>query len=110
GQPGLGHPAFELRVRLADRGLRHTNPVLDVVAAVVELAAGRVSAGAVLDLLGRPPVRQRFALSDDDLEIIREWLVGSNVRWAIDDTQRSRFGLSGFGQGTFEAGLDRILL
>ncbi|MGC5258813.1 exodeoxyribonuclease V subunit gamma [Gordonia sp. DT218] len=110
GQPGLGHPAFELRVRLADRGLRHTNPVLDVVAAVVELAAGRVSVGAVLDLLGRPPVRERFALSDDDLEIIREWLVGSNVRWAIDDSQRSRFGLSGFGQGTFEAGLDRILL
>ncbi|AZG44644.1 exodeoxyribonuclease V subunit gamma [Gordonia insulae] len=110
GQPGLGHPAFELRVRLADRGLRHTNPILDVVAAVVEMGAGRVTAGAVLDLLGRPPVRQRFDMTDDDLEIIREWLVGSNIRWAIDDSQRSRFGLSGFGQGTFAAGLDRIML
>jgi exodeoxyribonuclease V gamma subunit len=110
GQPGLGHPAFELRVRLADRGLRHTNAVLDVVAAVVELAAGRVSAGAVLDLLLRTPVRERFDLTDDDIDMIREWLVGSNIRWAIDDTQRSRFGLAGFGQGTFDAGLDRILL
>ncbi|RPA19951.1 exodeoxyribonuclease V subunit gamma [Gordonia sp. OPL2] len=110
GQPGLGHPAFELRVRLADRGLRHTNAVLDVVAAVVELAAGRVSAGAVLDLLLRAPVSERFDLTDDDIDMIREWLVGSNIRWAIDDTQRARFGLSGFGQGTFDAGLDRILL
>lgn len=110
GQPGLGHPAFDLRVRLADRGLRHTNSVLDVVAAVVELAAGRVTAGAVLDLLGREPVRMRFDLTDDDLEVIREWLVGSNIRWAIDDSQRGRFGLKGFRQGTFETGIDRILL
>ncbi|MXP24083.1 exodeoxyribonuclease V subunit gamma [Gordonia sp. HNM0687] len=110
GQPGLGHPAFELRVRLADRGLRHTNSVLDVIAAVVELAAGRVTAGAVVDLLGRDPVRRRFDLTDDDLEVIREWLVGSNIRWAIDDAQRARFGLAGFRQGTFETGIDRILL
>ncbi|MEE3850089.1 exodeoxyribonuclease V subunit gamma [Gordonia sp. LSe1-13] len=110
GQPGLGHPAFELRVRLADRGLRHTNTVLDVIAAVVELAAGRVTAGAVLDLLGRAPVRRRFDFTDDDLEIIREWLEGSNIRWAIDDSQRARYGLAGFGQGTFESGLDRVIL
>ncbi|GAB90518.1 exodeoxyribonuclease V subunit gamma [Gordonia rhizosphera] len=110
GQPGLGHPAFELRVRLADRGLRTTNEVLDVVATVVELAAGRVTAGEVLDLLGRAPVRQRFDVSDDDLDMIREWLAGSNVRWGIADGQRARFGLAGFGQGTFAAGLDRIVL
>ncbi|MFW0785044.1 exodeoxyribonuclease V subunit gamma [Gordonia sp. CPCC 206044] len=110
GQPGLGHPAFELRVRLADRGLRHTNGVLDVVAAVVELGAGRVTAGDVLDLLARPPVRQRFDLTDDDLDVIRGWMSGSNIRWALDGTQRSRYGLAQFGQGTFTAGLDRILL
>ncbi len=110
GQSGLGHPAFDLRVRLADRGLRHTNAVLDVVASVVELAAGRAGAGEVMDLLSRPPVRERFGFTDDDLDMIREWLSAGNIRWALDGTQRARFGLGEFGQQTFEAGVDRIAL
>jgi exodeoxyribonuclease V gamma subunit len=32
------------------------------------------------------------------------------VRWGINDNQRKPFGLGGFGQNTFSAGLDRILL
>ncbi|QTI67331.1 exodeoxyribonuclease V subunit gamma [Gordonia polyisoprenivorans] len=110
GQSGLDHPAAALRVRLADRGLRHLNPVLDVVATVVELAVGRITAGQVIDLLTREPVSRRFAMSDDDLDWVREWLSRSGIRWGIDETQRKRFGLSGFGQGTFSAGLDRVAL
>ena len=110
GQPGLGHPAFDLRVRLADRGPRQINPVLDVVASTVELAAGRAAAGDVIDLLGRPAVRSRFAMSDDDLDMVREWLSHSNIRWGLDRGERARFGLSGFRQGTFASGVDRIAL
>ncbi|WP_055475405.1 exodeoxyribonuclease V subunit gamma [Gordonia sp. HS-NH1] len=110
GQAGLPHPAFDLRVRLADRGIRHVNPILDVIVGVVELAAGRVTAGDVVDLLGAPPVRTRFAMTDDDLDLIREWLAHSNVRWGLGVAERARYGLERFRQGTFDAGLDRISL
>src|SRR5439155_25089749 len=50
----------DLRVRLADRSLRQTNPVLGVVAELLDLASSRVPASAVLDLAGRAPVRRRF--------------------------------------------------
>ena len=110
GQAGLPHPAFDLRVRLADRGIRHVNPILDVIVGVVELAAGRVTAGDVVDLVGAPPVRTRFAMTDDDLDLIREWLAHSNVRWGIGVAERARYGLERFRQGTFDAGLDRIAL
>nr|WP_064570115.1 exodeoxyribonuclease V subunit gamma [Gordonia sp. LAM0048] len=110
GQAGLPHPAFDLRVRLADRGIRHVNPILDVIVGVVELAAGRVTAGEVVDLLGAPPVRTRFAMTDDDLDLIREWLAHSNVRWGLGVAERARYGLERFRQGTFDAGLDRIAL
>ncbi|MFE0748219.1 exodeoxyribonuclease V subunit gamma [Gordonia sp. NPDC058843] len=110
GQAGLPHPAFDLRVRLADRGIRHVNPILDVIVGVVELAAGRVTAGDVVDLLGSPPVRTRFAMTDDDLDLIREWLAHSNVRWGLGAAERARFGLERFRQGTFDSGLDRIAL
>ncbi|MGV9859898.1 exodeoxyribonuclease V subunit gamma [Gordonia sp. NPDC003425] len=110
GQPGLGHPAFDLRVRLADRGPRQINPVLDAVACVVELAAGRVTASDVADLASRPPVAARFGFDDDDLEMIRDWLAHSNVRWGLGRADRARFGLGGFPQGTFATGLDRVAL
>ncbi|OBC02629.1 exodeoxyribonuclease V subunit gamma [Gordonia sp. 852002-50395_SCH5434458] len=110
GQSGLDHPAFNLRVRLADRGPRQVNPVLDVVASIVELAASRAAAGDIVDLLSRSPVRSRFAMDDDDLDMIREWLAHSNIRWGLGENERARFGLSGFRQGTFASGVDRIAL
>ena len=57
----------DLRVRLADRALRQTNPVLGVVAQLLELADARLTASEVLDLADREPVRRRFRLDDDDL-------------------------------------------
>ncbi|MGB3708072.1 exodeoxyribonuclease V subunit gamma [Gordonia sp. (in: high G+C Gram-positive bacteria)] len=112
GQSGLGrdHPAFSLRVRLADRGLRSQNAVLDVVARILDLAAGRVRAGDLLDLVSAEPVRHRFNFSVEDIDAITGWVQRSGIRWGIDDAGRTRFGLGGFPQGTVQSGLDRILL
>ncbi|MBR7551441.1 exodeoxyribonuclease V subunit gamma, partial [Mycobacterium tuberculosis] len=71
---------------------------------------GRAAAGDVVDLLGRSPVRSRFAMDDEDLDMVREWLAHSNIRWGLGENERARFGLSGFRQGTFGSGVDRIAL
>lgn len=110
GQSGLGHPAFSLRVRMADRGVRQVNPVLEVIAHVVALAAGRVTASEVLDLASAEPVRVRFGFADSDLDTIREWLGRSGIRWGLGVRERQRFSMGAFAQGTFAAGLDRIAL
>jgi exodeoxyribonuclease V gamma subunit len=104
------HPAAGLRVRLADRGLRETNEVLDVVAVVLDMAADRVRAGDLIDLLGQPAVARCFGFSDDDLEHLSGWVDRAGIRWGIDATQRDRFGMSGFPQGTAATGRDRLLL
>ncbi|RRQ25713.1 exodeoxyribonuclease V subunit gamma [Rhodococcus sp. Eu-32] len=110
GQRGLGHPGHELRVRLADRGLRQTNPLLAVVAALLDLAVDRVTASQVLDLAAFEPVRLRFSFTDDDLERLREWTQASGARWGINSRQRTRYGLGDFGQNTFNFAMDRLLL
>ncbi|HET8616231.1 MAG TPA: exodeoxyribonuclease V subunit gamma [Actinomycetales bacterium] len=104
------HPGHTLRVRLADRSLRQTNPVLSLVATLLELADSRVTVSQVLDLASTPPVRHRFGLHDDDLERIRHWAVTSGVHWGEGPSRRERFGLAAVGQGTWQAGLDRLLL
>src|SRR5919107_468229 len=108
--PGLPHPGGALRVRLADRSLRRTNPLLDTVAALLDLAQSRVTASQVLDLAATPGVRRRFGFSDDELERIRDWVARSGVRWGVDPATRRPYGLENIAQNTWQAGLDRVLL
>lgn len=104
----LGPP--QVRVRLADRSLRQTNPILAVAARLLELAAGRVAASDVLDLAGREPVARRFGFDDEELTQLERWVVASGVRWGLDREHRKPWGLDQVGDNTWQAGLDRILL
>jgi exodeoxyribonuclease V gamma subunit len=104
------HPgASDLRVRLADRAPRQTNPVLGVVSRLLELVDERLTASQVMDLVDRPPVRRRFGLDDNDVAQLEEWTVASGVRWGLDAEHRRAAGLGGVAQGTWDAGLDRLL-
>jgi exodeoxyribonuclease V gamma subunit len=106
GGPGLP----DLRVRLADRSLRQTNPTLSVIARLLELVTERVTASQVLDLAGRDPVRYRFGFDDDDLARLGEWVVTSGVRWGFDAERRAPYKLESLEANTWRAGLDRALL
>ncbi len=108
-EPVEGAPP-DLRVRLADRSLRQTNPVLGVVARLIELAGERLTASQVLDLADREPVRRRFRLDDDDLARMEEWVRASGIRWGLDAAHRAPFKLEQLPSGTWRAGLDRLLL
>jgi exodeoxyribonuclease V gamma subunit len=107
---GQAPPAPTLRVRLADRSLRHTNPLLGIAAQLLQLAGSRVTASEVLDLAARLPVRRRFRLDDDDLAQLERWVAGTNTRWGLDANHRRRWGLGEVGVNTWEFGLDRLLL
>ncbi|MFE6234528.1 exodeoxyribonuclease V subunit gamma [Cellulosimicrobium sp. NPDC057862] len=112
--PELGedaHPGQRLRVSLADRGAGTTNPVLALLATLLRLADGRVTASEVLDLAASAPVRRRFRFSDDDVDRLRQWAVEAGVHWGEDGERRARFGIDGHvRQGTWDAALDRLLL
>lgn len=103
------HPGQRLQVRLADRSLVQTNPVLGVVQRLLALSDGRAEVSTVLDLAASEPVRRRFGFSDDDLDEITRWADETGVRWAFDAEHREPFGLGGYVQNTWRFGLDRVL-
>ncbi|WP_225727532.1 MULTISPECIES: exodeoxyribonuclease V subunit gamma [unclassified Nocardia] len=109
-QQDSAHPAHLLRVRLADRGRGVTNPLLAVIATLLELADGRVTVTQVLDLAAAETVRRRCGFDDDDIERLREWAAESGARWGIGQRQRQAFGLADFAQNTLNTAVDRILL
>lgn len=105
-------PASGLAIpyRLADRSIRQTNPVLGAIADLLELAGGRVTASQVLAFASLSPVRARFGLDDDDLERIAQWIRSTGIRWGIDAEHRAPYDLGGVAAGTWDAGLQRVLL
>ena len=107
---GAGHPGHQLRVRLADRSLAATNPLLALAAQLVELVRGRMTASQVLDVAGADPVRARFGFGDDEIERISHWVDVSGVRWGYDAQHRDTFGLGGLDANTWVSGLRRVLL
>lgn len=104
------HPGHRLTVRLADRSLRQTNPILNVVARLLELADARITVTEVLDLAAMPAVRRRFGFDDDGLTRVSDWVRASGVRWGFDAATRAPFGLGQVSQNTWQSGLDRVLV
>jgi exodeoxyribonuclease V gamma subunit len=106
---GGSHPAHQLRVRLADRALTQTNPLLGVAAELLSIAGTRATASQVLNLAHPAPIRARFRFSDDDLEAITDWVRQANIRWGFDKDSRAPYGLDHIVHNTWRFGLDRIL-
>ena len=102
------HPAHQLRVRLADRALVQTNPLLGVTEQLLKLAGSRATASEVLNIAQAQPVRARFGFTDDDLEDITRWVRQANIRWGFDQNYRKSYGVD-FVQNTWEFGIDRVL-
>ncbi len=102
-------PALPLRV--ADRSIRSDMALLDAVAALFDFVDGRFRAGQVLGFAARPPVSARFGFTAERLGTVVGWVEALPVRWGLDAHRRSAFGLpAGFTAGTWQAGLDQLLL
>ncbi|HLI58986.1 MAG TPA: exodeoxyribonuclease V subunit gamma, partial [Solirubrobacteraceae bacterium] len=98
GVPGAagaaaGASGTDLRVRLADRSLTQTNPLLGVVSTLMELVDRRVTASEVLDLADRAPIRRRFGFDDEDLTQLQDWITASGIRWGLDAEHRAPYKL-----------------
>lgn len=104
------HPANRMRFQVTDRSLRQANPVLDVLDRVLELTVSRAGLSELLALCGAEPVARRFGLDADALESLADLTEAAGIRWGVDAGTRRRFGLEDFPQGTWLAGLERLLL
>lgn len=95
---------------IADRNPALSNTFLAVFLQFLTLCSGRFGWGEVLDLLGREEVYPRFEICEDDLELIRHWVVSSGIRWGLSGAQKQNMGLPGREECTWRSGLDRLMM
>ncbi|QWV93759.1 exodeoxyribonuclease V subunit gamma [Geomonas oryzisoli] len=108
GNPEPG--AERIPYSIADRSLKNEGEAAQALLSILGLCGGRYGVATVLDILESAPVARRFSLNEDDLETVRDWLRGANIRWGIDAAQRAEHGVPPFHENSWSAGLDRLLL
>jgi exodeoxyribonuclease V gamma subunit len=94
---------------IADRRLRSEGEIAEAMLKLLGLPGSRLDAVQLLDILAAAPVRRRFALEDNAVELIRGWVEKTCVRWGMDGKSRQDLGLPGYRENSWRAGLDRLL-
>lgn len=95
---------------IADRQLRAESGVADAFLRILELADTRMTATSVLAVLENPAVHRKFGIGEDEIELIRQWIAESGIRWGRNGAHRGKFGLPENNEHTWEFGLDRLIL
>jgi exodeoxyribonuclease V gamma subunit len=104
------NPARRIPFSVADRRPLNVNPVVEAFAALLAIPGSRCTASELFSILDRAPVRRRFAFTDEDLALVRQWIAESGIRWGIDGAHRAAFDLPDIDSNTWQAGLQRLLL
>lgn len=77
---------------------------------LLTLATSRFAASDVFDLLQQPIIARRFGVAPDDLDLIRDWITSSGIRWALDGSHRAQYDVPGVERYSFDDGLQRLFL
>ncbi|HIJ81921.1 MAG TPA: exodeoxyribonuclease V subunit gamma [Desulfuromonadales bacterium] len=95
---------------VADRKFSGSGQISATLLKIIELPGSRHTVVQLFEILEMPLVSCRFGLDAGELSVIRSWLENVRVRWGIDCDERGALGLPPYGENSWRAGLDRLLL
>ncbi|PWQ95339.1 exodeoxyribonuclease V subunit gamma [Leucothrix arctica] len=95
---------------VADRSLRQSNLLLDILLRFFDLSQSRMLWNEVLAVLEEPAVREQFGLFDDDILMVRHWVEETRIRWGESAEHRKDIGVGEFSENSWQAGLERLLM
>lgn len=77
---------------------------------LTDLPNNRFCVSDILDLLGVAPIAEQFNLESHEFDLIRYWLDQVSVKWGLNDSHKSEYGLPKIPLNTWQHGLNRLLL
>ncbi|HIJ86875.1 MAG TPA: exodeoxyribonuclease V subunit gamma [Desulfuromonadales bacterium] len=106
-----GHqdPKRRIPFTIADRSLCNEGSIGKSLMAILTLPGGRFTAPEVIDILSSASVCSCFNLSGNDLELVKNWLEETHITWGMNADDRSASGLPGYAEGSWMAGLERLV-
>lgn len=84
--------------------------VFSTFSKLLALLESRFKVTEVLDLLSTRIVRERFDITEDELERMQHWIKETKVRWGLSGEDKRQMDMPGSERFTWMAGLDRMML
>ena len=107
---GNAPPGRYIPFALTGRARSTINEPARVFLLLLKVAISRFTASDVFDLLQQPILTRRFGIEAGDLDLIRDWIASSGIRWALDGSHRAQYDVPGFDRYSFDDGLQRLFL
>lgn len=90
------------------------SPLVLALEQVLSLDSSRVTLQDCFSMLEVPSIVKRFGLNDSAVETLKNWLSKAGVKWGLDASHRSQWGITIDGQdidqNTWKFGLNRLIL
>ena len=102
--------ALRIPFTIADRNIRKESHIIEDFMSILDLKTSRLGVTRVMALLESASIKEKFGLTESDIEIAERWIKETNIRWGIDADFRRKLGLPGFSENTWKAGIERLLL
>ena len=100
----------DIQYAIADRSLRLSNSALDAFIRFLQISQGRFGWQSVVDLLEQPVVYPSFDLTETDLELLKNWIDATKVRWGKSAQHKHEMGLPELAQNTWQVAIERLLM
>ncbi|MBT4287033.1 MAG: exodeoxyribonuclease V subunit gamma [Deltaproteobacteria bacterium] len=94
---------------ITDRVFVKESVVIQYFLKLFEVVQGRFTLIDIFSLMASRAIKEKFQLTDNDLNLIKEWLEAVNVRWGIDGEFREKKGVPNTYENTWQYGIDRIV-
>ncbi|MFM2589077.1 exodeoxyribonuclease V subunit gamma [Vibrio sp. TBV020] len=95
---------------ISDRTADQESPILNAFMQLVNLPNTRCLASELLELLETPAILTRFALTEDEFILAKQWVEESGIRWGLNPSTGQEFDLPETAQNTWQFGIERMLL
>ncbi|MCC5796650.1 MAG: exodeoxyribonuclease V subunit gamma [Methylophaga sp.] len=95
---------------IANRGDAQQQTLIESFSTLLSLPQSRFDAETIMRLLECTAIQRQFRLDHQDLDIIRDWLRQTHIRWGLDAGDKQALGMPALDANTWRAGLDRLLL
>lgn len=101
-------PGRSIPFSIADR--HSPGAIATIFFELLTLAGSRAEVNQVLAVLAQEPVRSQFGFSAAEMTALQTHLARAPIHWGLDGAHRQRFGVPPQEVGSWQHGLDRLLL
>lgn len=108
GRSGGGVPHIPFRI--VDRKLKNTNTAIETFFKVLSLDEVRFTSASVLSIAECDEIRDKFHLSNEDMDKAGRWVRETSIFWGIDSAYKEELGLPGVHENTWSFGFNRMLM